>query len=379
VTVYVRRGYADLTDAAWSPAVAIAFSTVGAMILTQRPGHPIGRLCLAIGLLLGLQLALAGVAAVIDVRPGRMPPFLVAAAVIADQLQVAAIGLLPPLLARFPSGRLPGDRWRLIDACVAVYVVTMAMTVLQPGPAPVDWILEAPNPLGMPGLPMDVVAVGFIVGSGAFVLGGVLSVAALTLTYRRADRPVRAQIRWVLAPTALLLAAVLVMVVVPPLRDAAGLVVGLVPTLIPIGIGVAILRYHLYDIDRIVGRTITYGAITGILAAAFLGTNVVLQAVLSPAIGSNGIVIALSTLLVASLAAPLRGRVQGVVDRRFNRAHYDAERTVAALAGQLRDEVDLETIRHLTLASTTGAVQPAFAALWLRDAAEGGPSPASRP
>jgi hypothetical protein len=144
------------------------------------------------------------------------------------------------------------------------------------------------------------------------------------------------------------------------------------PILIPIGIGVAILRYRLYEIDRIVSRTIGYAAVTAVLGLAFLGTNLVLQAVLAPIVRADTLVVAGSTLFVAALFAPLRRRVQQVVDRRFHRARHDAERTAAAFADRLRDEVDLAALRGATLAAVDDAVEPAAATLWLRGRAPAG-------
>jgi hypothetical protein len=343
------------------------------MILTQRPGHTIGRLCLAIGLLLGLHLALMGLVGLVDVRPGPLPPVLVAGAVIAGPLQLVAVGLTPALLARFPSGRLPGRRWRVVDLGVALLVIAAAVVVIQPGPTQIDWILETPNPLGLAGFPAEATSAAYVVAVFAGTLAAVLSAVALTLTYRRADRQGRAQIRWVLLAVTLLIVTIIGAIAVPAFGEIGYPAIQLAAALVPIGIGVAILRYHLYEIDRIVRRTIVYGAITGLLAAAFLATNLTLVTVLAPVVGSNEVVVAISTLLVAAIAAPLRERVQRVVDRRFNRARYDAERTVVGLADRLRDEVDLDAIRRLTLASTAGAVEPASAALWLRGASSGGP------
>ena len=369
VTLYVRRGYTSVADAVWSPAVAVTFTTVGAMILTQRPGHTIGRLCLAIGMLLGLGVAFGGLAAFVDVRPGPMPPPFVAMAVWSGQLEAAGIVLLPALLVRFPGGALPGPRWRVIDIGIVAFLVIGALPLLAPGRASADWILPADNPIAIPGWPdTDALWPLTLVAGMAIVVSAVLSVIGLGQTYRRADSLMRAQVRWVLAPVGVFVSAIVVALFAGPLSDLAWPLMLIAPVLIPVGIGVAILRYHLYEIDRIVSRTIAYAAITAILGSVFIVANIAFQTYAAPALGGDTLGVALSTLLVASLVSPLRGRVQGLVDRRFNRARYDAERAATNLADRLRDEVDLDALRRQTLEAVVGTVQPARADMWLRPA-----------
>ena len=144
---------------------------------------------------------------------------------------------------------------------------------------------------------------------------------------------------------------------------------GLAGSTIPIAIGIAILRYHLYEIDRIVSRTIGWLAVTTIVGSVFVLAVVGLQAVLSPFTERNTLAVAGSTLVAAALFQPLRIRVQRSVDRRFHRARYDGERTVQALGSRLRDEVDLVRIRGAVIATADEAVEPAAAALWLRGSA----------
>ena len=138
------------------------------------------------------------------------------------------------------------------------------------------------------------------------------------------------------------------------------------PLLVPVGIGVAILRYRLYEIDRIVSRTIAYAAVTAVLALVFVGANLVFQATLAPLVRADTLVVAGSTLLVAALFTPVRTRIQRAVDRRFHRARHDADRLAARFAERLRDEVDLETLRSRTLEVVDAAVEPSGLGLWLR-------------
>jgi len=137
--------------------------------------------------------------------------------------------------------------------------------------------------------------------------------------------------------------------------------------LLPIAIGIAILRYRLYDIDRIISRTIAYLIVTGILALVFAGAVLLFGAILSPVFGENPVAVAVSTLIVAALFQPLRRRVQSVVDRRFNRARYDAQRTADSFATRLRDQVDLTAVAGDLVATADASLSPASAAVWLRE------------
>ena len=136
--------------------------------------------------------------------------------------------------------------------------------------------------------------------------------------------------------------------------------------LLPIAIGIAILRYRLYEIDRIVSRTLSYALVTALLAAAFVGTNLALQAAVADMTDGSTLTVAVSTLVVAALFQPIRRRVQAPIDRRFNRAHLDAERVVGSFAQRTRDEVDLARLRHAMVAVVVDAMTPAGADVWLR-------------
>jgi hypothetical protein len=144
-------------------------------------------------------------------------------------------------------------------------------------------------------------------------------------------------------------------------------------TSVPVAVGVAVLRYRLYDIDRIISRTLAYAVITAILAIVFAALIVGLQALFANVTGTNTLAVAASTLVVAALFQPLRRRIQGAVDHRFNRARYDAQRTTDAFAGQLRNEVDLGKLRAALVDTVEEAVRPASATVWLRSGAEAGP------
>ncbi|HEX7472172.1 MAG TPA: hypothetical protein VF323_03750, partial [Candidatus Limnocylindrales bacterium] len=234
---------------------------------------------------------------------------------------------------------------------------------------------EVTNPLALSGLGGQLIA---LLGTVSHVLGVVVLIpliASLVVRYRRASGIERAQLKWfayvglVVLPT-LLLAIVTRGATSGPLLVLNGIawvvaIGGL--ALLPVAIGIAVLRYRLYEIDRLISRTISYGVLTAIVAGLFVGFILVFQAVLAPVTGSNELAVAGSTLLAAALFQPIRRRVQRLVDRRFNRSRYDAEQTVAAFASRLRDEVDLEQLRAEILATVAATVEPSSVSLWLRD------------
>jgi hypothetical protein len=193
--------------------------------------------------------------------------------------------------------------------------------------------------------------------------------------YRHVSGPVqRQQTKWVALAVGLVMVFLLVGIFIPTLVlgpanpwSVWSLAV-LLPLflLFPASIAIAILRHHLYDIDRLLSRTLTYGALTIVLGSVYAGAVVLLRQVLNPRDGDSTLAVAASTLLVAGLFQPLRRRIQDIVDQRFNRARYDATRTVAVFSTRLRDEIDLDTLSTELLAVVNDTVQPTQASLWLR-------------
>ncbi len=260
-------------------------------------------------------------------------------------------------------------------ALVLVGGVGAAFSPWIPDPYPVD------NPLIVGGVAGAVASfLSNVVATVLVVIGGTLAVTSLVVRYRRAAVIERAQIKW-FAAVAMVTAlggianiaaytasgAAAPMGALGVLNTISGFVIYSGLALLPVAIGVAILRYRLYEIDRLVSRTISWALMTLILGGLFVTAILVAQAVLAPFTGSNALAVAGSTLLVFALFAPIRQRVQRLVDRRFNRSRYDAERTVAAFAGRLRDEVDLEQLRSEILSTVSAAVEPSSVSLWLRD------------
>ena len=347
-------------------------TTVGALIEDRRPGQVVGRICLAIGITLMCVPILMFSAIALDTRPGRLPPLGAAMAMLASTIYSVVILLGGPLLvSRFPDGRDPGRAARLLDVLLVVSGATFLLGAFRPGPIEFGWIEPVDNPLGVSWL-------GFFAGNGSFDIfilayatAVILALAGLVRRYRRGSAVVRAQIRWVAAA----IATPLVLVVLLALSSGNEAINGVawsawIVSLVlpPIAIGVAILRYRLYDIDRIVSNTIAYGFVTAVLFGTFVIVNLALVSRVSPLVNNEGIAVAAATLLAAALFNPLRIRVQRIVDRRFHRATYDAERMVSEFAARLRDELDLPTLANDLESTTTRAVEPTSADLWLRGA-----------
>jgi hypothetical protein len=272
----------------------------------------------------------------------------------------------------FPSGHLPARRaGRAARAALGAIPVGLAVIAFGPELGGVYGEAHVRNPFGV--LPIsDRVWVIPYLAIVALLVAGVIS---MLVRFHRARGVERQQLKWLAAATALAAAAIGGTLVLVISLEAAGARPGTGPwtiaassfALIPLAIGVAVLRYRLYEIDRIISRTIGWAVVTTIVAGLFIALVLAFQALLAPLTGSNTIAVAGSTLLVAALFQPLRRRVQRLVDRRFNRTRYDAERTVAAFAARLRDEVDLESLRGEILTAVAQTVQPTSVSLWLRD------------
>jgi peptidoglycan/LPS O-acetylase OafA/YrhL len=189
--------------------------------------------------------------------------------------------------------------------------------------------------------------------------------------YWRATGLLKLQMRWLVAALAAIVVAIAIGLIILAVAgdDAvyAWIPAMLAYPLVPLAIGIAVLRYRLYEIDRLISRTIGWALVTAMLIGAFLLLVLASTELLQPLTGGNTLAVAGSTLIVVALFAPLRGRVQRAVDRRFDRARYDGERLLGAFGERLRDEVDLETVRNDFLATVDQAVRPASVGLWLRE------------
>jgi hypothetical protein len=347
---------------------ASASGVVGAMVAARRPRLPIGWLLVGIGLLMALGLAAGqyAVVAVLD-APGSLP-FGPAAAWLSAWPFAAGFLLLPFLFLLFPTGRLPGPRWRpLAWAGAAVYATNVFGVAFQPGPINPEELGPLENPLAIPALggPGDLPARIVI---PLMLLVVLASVASLLVRLRRSVGVERQQLKWFAYAAGLFGLATFVNVVASLLgADQAGLFVTTVPVVaLPVAIGVAVLRHNLFDIDRVINRTLVYGLLSALLGALYLAVVFLLGRLLVPVTGDAALAVAGSTLAVAALFQPARRRVQNLVDRRFDRRRYDAARTVAAFSTRLRDQIELDALSGELLAVVDATVQPTSASLWLR-------------
>jgi hypothetical protein len=279
--------------------------------------------------------------------------------------------LLPAVALVFPTGTLPGPRWRGPVAIVVVLVVVRSIAVvLKPGPMGDNGPINPLTPwlASMPPGAADLFAFLDAIGSLSILIGAALGVAALLVRSRRSRGVERQQLKWLLV--AMVPAAVLLPLSLQPAVSAAVPWVGTLSVatlpLAALAVAVAVLRYRLYDIDRILSRTIGWAVVSLILASVFVGVIVGLQALLAPVTENNTLAVAASTLLAAALFQPLRVRVQRAVDRRFNRSRVDAQRAIDAFGSQLRDDVDLAALHGRLVAAADATVRPHGAGLWIR-------------
>jgi hypothetical protein len=344
----------------------LGFATVGLVLALRRPGNPIGWLYGAAGLAWAYTIPLAPWVDQL-LREHRPLPLLAQLHVALSEFGWApAIGLgvtLPALL--LPNGHLRSRRWRLVVVTsVTGFVLATVGGALSPGP-----IEEAgiDNPLGLAGPAGDVASVLTIVGVLLHWWSLPPAAVCVILRFRSSRGVERQQMRWVAAGAAGAVAGLLL-----ALPSGLGIAPNFVSHIIfpallcpPVAIGVAVLRYRLYDLDRVISRTLTYGLLTVLLGLGYTGVVLGLGRLLPD---SSSLVVAAATLAVAGLFQPFRRRVQALVDRRFNRHRYDAARTVDGFAARLRDQVDLDALHGELLAVVDQTMQPTRASLWLRHA-----------
>jgi hypothetical protein len=364
---------AVLAEGALAAALYLGFAVLGLVITLRRPGNPIGWLLAASGLVWSLNVPGEAWASNLAATGRPLPPLAQVHAAVTEPLWAPAIALgvtLPLLL--LPDGRLRSPRWRwAVAASVAGGVLSMA-AVVEPGP-----LVSTPiaNPLALDGL-------GGTVARALATLGGLLHAGSLAaalvcmvLRFRSSRGIERQQLRWVATGAAIAVTGLLAVVALLALEDAYGFAPGAwlvalalaLPSL-PLAVAVAVLRYRLWDLDRLVSRTVTYAVVTALLVVPYL---LVVPAASRLAEGSGSLAVAGATLAAAALFQPVRRRVQDLVDRRFNRRRYDAARTVEGFAVRLRDQLDLDALHGELLAVVDQTMQPAQASLWLRPAPTG--------
>ena len=336
--------------------LALSAATVGAVLAGRRPRHPVGWLLLALGL--WFVYAYAGWV----LLAWRGTPAAIGAAVLDANVVVipACIGFI---LLLTPTGKLPSRRWRWwARGAAATAVVGLASLALGPF-RQVDSQPVA-NPLAVDALagPLLVVrGVAFAVAG----LGILIGVWSLVVRFRRAHGVERQQLRW-LAVAAVPVALAVAALATQALTGAEvnlGWLAGLCMAVLPLAIGAAILRYRLYDLDRIISRTLAYGLLTVLLGGGYAGAVLGLGQLLGR---DSSLVVAGATLAMAALFQPARRRIQHLVDRRFNRRRYDAAQTIEAFSTRLRQQVDLDGLSAELLAVVDQTMQPTRVSLWLR-------------
>ena len=345
---------ADVVGTGSNNAVGIvfigAFATVGALLAWKRPKNPIGWLLSAIGL--------AFAVAVFGVFLAQFPRMLTLAYWLGF-LYLLGFGLCVFVVLLFPTGELPSRRWRPVawaaGAGLAGWVLGCAFAPTLITASPMR------NPAGVTGPAGDIFELMAFVGAVLIAAAGLAAVLSLAFRYRRAQTVERAQLKWLVYAAAVIVVALLAAIPIAStnLQNAIGS--GAV-ALVPVAIGIAVLRYRLYDIDRVISRTVAYAILTGLLVGIYAGLVLLATRVLGV---HTPVAVAAATLAAAALFSPVRRRVQRAVDRRFNRARYDADQTVAVFAARLKDAADLDAVRDDLASVVHQALEPAHVSLWI--------------
>jgi hypothetical protein len=344
-----------------------AFAVAGALLVAKRPANAVGWIMSAVALMVSISLAGDSYAAYVMVTRGRPDWLTVVGALTGSWYWFAILALVliyMPLL--FPDGRLPSPRW--LPVAVLAGLGTLGIVVLSTL-ADILTINEAPgyeidNPIGIEGFGNIEHSPLFGVMTALLFICIVGAMASVVVRFRRSRGVERQQMKWFVYAVALI-PLIPTDDFLPGIISSAALCAVLIG--LPTAIGIAVLRYRLYDIDVLINRTLVYGSLTALLVTAYVGSIVVLQATFRSLTGQDSqLTIVASTLAIAALFNPLRRRIQAFVDRRFYRRKYDAARILASFGARLRDETDLAELNEELLAVVRDTVQPAHASLWLR-------------
>jgi hypothetical protein len=367
-------------------ALFLAFPLVGALIASKRPENAVGWLCLAVGLLWELIGVFDYYGYYGAATPGSVP-FPVVMAGISDWMWVPAMGLLGTyVLLLFPDGRLPSRRWRPLAWLSGAVILLLSVDVML-APGRLVNLAGVRKPFGIEGAEW--------LAAGAYPLLVLLplcmlaSALSLVLRYRRSGGEERQQIKWIaFAASVVVVLYAIAMIASFVFPEESWTTAGSVWwlnlltyavlssfTLVPIAVGIAVLKYRLYDIDVLINRALVYGSLTVLLAATYLGGVVGLQYVFRVLTGQEStLAVVASTLAIAAFFNPLRRRIQAFVDRRFYRRKYDASKTLETFSAKLRDETNLESLNADLVGVVAETMQPAFISVWLRS-----PANADRP
>jgi hypothetical protein len=343
--------------------------TVGAIVASRRPENPVGWLLCLSGIAVSTssftsQYAIYSLLA----QPGSLPAGEAMAWIASWTLPVMN-GLQVSYLLLFPTGRLPSRRWRWVAWLIGAYVLAgVIASAFSPG-AYLGSLGPIRNPLGVEGFTNVYKAI-------LYTLSPILFLAAALSVFMRLRRSVgveRQQIKWLAyaaagLPISVILIIISIAIDTPRWYEwaANAIFVAVIPG-VPVSIGIAILRYRLYDIDIIINRTLVYGSLTATLVVLYFGGIVVLQRLFVLLTGQRStLAVVASTLLIAALFTPLRRRIQSFIDRSFYRRKYDARKTLEAFSAKLRDETDLEALNNDLVGVVRETMQPAHVSVWLR-------------
>ena len=345
--------------------VVVVYAAVGVVVARRQPDNPIGWILIA-WIVVFLLSGVAGGYAALYYRFGHHGLPLAPVAVVLGPLWAPALLLFPVVILLFPDGRLAARRWRWVLRAYVVAGALASAAVFAPAVAAVarhDVRIDAAGNLISTGRPHSgLLAVAAPLGLGLILVIVLSFVAHQVFSWRRATGERRQQLKWLATG-----AAVTLVVVAASLgfssTSVVGEILGIGLAALPVGIGVGILKYRLYEIDRIISRTLAYAIVTGLLIGVYAGLVLLATQVLR---FHSSVAVAMSTLAAAALFNPLRRRVQHAVDRRFNRARYDADQTVTAFAARLKDAVDLDSVRDDLAAIVEKALEPAHVSVWIR-------------
>jgi hypothetical protein len=366
-----RPQYADLTATTGELLIApvfLLFGWFGARIVSRQPNHPIGWVLCAFGFMLGLgsfasEYAIYGLIS----HPGA-PPGAAAVAWSTFWMGNVYLALLAALLVLFPSGRPLTPRWRWVLWLAGIGTLFAIIGAVSLWPLRGTALLQVHPPQ-----PVGVLGMVYTVASWAPVVAALAAVVSLAVRFRRATGAERQQLKW-LAYAGVLV--VLCFFLPAAVADAVGselvgdMVFAVLLAPVPVAVGVAILKHHLYDIDRLINRTLVYGLLTALLGGVYAGVVLVLGDLFGGISAKPpSWAVAGATLAVAALFQPARRRIQQAVDRRFNRRKYNAAKTIEAYSTRLREQVDLDTLSAELLAVVDQTMQPTTASLWLRPSA----------
>jgi hypothetical protein len=359
----------QLGDGLVALVIGIPCAGVGVVVARRQPGNPLGWLFLAIALCLFVSND-GGDYSYFVYRLGHHLPFGPAALAL-DQLWIPGLILIVVVILLFPDGQLTSRFWRWgLRAFCALYIALLAALAaasagaLGAHPLRIDdtgGLVVTDNPTGWFAIAERSILVVSLILSLGFIFRQVLS-------WRRSSGERRQQLKWLASGAAVTIVSLVLATVfsttgtTTTLREWVDNFFWFGLAALPVSMGVAILRYRLYEIDRIISRTLAYTVVTGLLVAAYAGLVLLSTHVLAL---SSSVAVAASTLAAAAAFSPLRRRVQRVVDHRFNRARYDADVTVAAFAARLQDEVDLDSVRADLAGVVTSTLEPAHLSVWL--------------